>query len=170
MRSNGDSVSKIRLKQWTNVELKQSVGHCLAGPYIVRLSHTLSDLAIHCSAGGLWKLNLQVGHCLVQAEHCPVGPYNVRYEVSGNTFFSQNPPLSFQTWFLSYGAPNQMKLGHKDHLNTRNKFLKEVFSKSNDFPSDFGWTQKLRFWGNDEKSMKSKGLEPWIHSKIGGRW
>jgi hypothetical protein len=62
-----------------------------------------------------------------------------------------------------------MKLGHKGHLNTRNKFSKEVFPKSNDFPSDFGGTKKLRFWGNEAKSMKSKGLELWIHSKVGGR-
>jgi hypothetical protein len=63
-----------------------------------------------------------------------------------------------------------MKLGHKGYLDTRNKFPTEVFfSKSNDFPSDFGLTQKLRFWGNEEKFMKSNGLEPWIHSKVGGR-
>jgi hypothetical protein len=29
--------------------------------------------------------------------------------------------------------------------------------------------KKPRFGGNEEKSMKSKGLESWIHSKIGGR-
>jgi hypothetical protein len=29
--------------------------------------------------------------------------------------------------------------------------------------------QNPRFWGNEEKSMKSKGLEPWIHSKVIGR-
>jgi hypothetical protein len=64
-----------------------------------------------------------------------------------------------------------MKLGHKGHLNTKNKFSKEVFPKSNDFSSDFGWTQKPSFRGGDEeKSMKSKELELWIHSKVGGRW
>jgi hypothetical protein len=31
-----------------------------------------------------------------------------------------------------------MKLGHKGHPNTRNKFPKEDFPKSNNFPSDFG--------------------------------
>jgi hypothetical protein len=31
-----------------------------------------------------------------------------------------------------------MKLGHKGHLNTRNKLSKEVFLNSNDFTSDFG--------------------------------
>jgi hypothetical protein len=39
-----------------------------------------------------------------------------------------------------------MKLGHNDHLNTRNKLPKEIFFKSNDFPSHFGWTKKPRFW------------------------
>jgi hypothetical protein len=29
--------------------------------------------------------------------------------------------------------------------------------------------EKSRFWGNRKKSTKSKGLEPWIHSKVGGR-
>jgi hypothetical protein len=31
-----------------------------------------------------------------------------------------------------------MKLGYNGHLNTRNTFLKEVFSKSSNFPSNFG--------------------------------
>jgi hypothetical protein len=62
-----------------------------------------------------------------------------------------------------------MKVGHKGHLNTRNKFPKEVFPKSKYFPSDFGCTKKPRFRGNEEKSMKSKGLELWIHSKVEGR-
>jgi hypothetical protein len=31
-----------------------------------------------------------------------------------------------------------MKHRYKGHLNTKNKFPKEVFPKSNDFPSDFG--------------------------------
>jgi hypothetical protein len=34
---------------------------------------------------------------------------------------------------LSYRASNQMKLGHKGHLDTRNKF-----NKSKGFPFDFG--------------------------------
>jgi hypothetical protein len=71
---------------------------------------------------------------------------------------------------LSYRAPNQIKFGHKGHLSIRNKFPKEVSSKSRDFPFNFRWTQKPRFWENEEKSVKSKRLEPWIHSKVGGRW
>jgi hypothetical protein len=61
-----------------------------------------------------------------------------------------------------------MKLGHNGHLNTRNKFPKEFFPKSNDFHSNFGWTQKASFGGNEEKSKESKELEPWIQSKVGG--
>jgi hypothetical protein len=87
-----------------------------------------------------------------------------------NAIFSQNPPLSSWVWFLNYSTPNQMKLRHKRYLNTKNKFPKEVFPKSNNFPSDFGWTQKPRFWGNEEKFIKSKRLQPRIDSKIGGRW
>jgi hypothetical protein len=41
--------------------------------------------------------------------------------------FSQNLPLSSQVSFLSYSAPNRIKLRHKGHLNKRNKFAKEVF-------------------------------------------
>jgi hypothetical protein len=35
-----------------------------------------------------------------------------------------------------------MKSGHKDHLNTRNTFSKEVFPKFKDFPFDFELTQE----------------------------
>jgi hypothetical protein len=87
-----------------------------------------------------------------------------------NAIFSQNSSLSFQTWLLSNRPPNRMKLGHNGQLNTRNKFPKVGFSQSNDFSSNFGWTQKSRFWGNEEKSIKSKELEQCIHFKVGGRW
>jgi hypothetical protein len=50
-----------------------------------------------------------------------------------------------------------MKHGYKGHLNSMIKFSKVVFPKSNDFPSDFVCTQKPRFLGNKEKSIKSKG-------------
>jgi hypothetical protein len=62
-----------------------------------------------------------------------------------------------------------MILGHKGQLSTRNKLPKEVFPKSNDFPSDFGSTQESRFRGNEEKSMKLKGLEPCIYIKVRAR-
>jgi hypothetical protein len=39
---------------------------------------------------------------------------------------------------LSNRSSNHIKLGHKCHLNTGNKFLKEVFPKSKVFPSNFG--------------------------------
>jgi hypothetical protein len=63
-----------------------------------------------------------------------------------------------------------MKLGHKGHLNKRNNISKEFF-----FPNlkisllILDELEKPIFSGNREKSAKSKGLEPWIHSKDGGR-
>jgi hypothetical protein len=51
----------------------------------------------------------------------------VQWEVFGNEIFTKNPSLSSETWSLSNKAPNWMKLGYKGHLNTRNKFPKEVF-------------------------------------------
>jgi hypothetical protein len=76
-------------------------------------------------------LSAGTGFCLLE-------PDFVRREVFGNAFSSQNLPLSSQISFLSNRSPNWMKLGHKGHLNKRNKFPKVVFSKSKDFPSDFG--------------------------------
>jgi hypothetical protein len=63
-----------------------------------------------------------------------------------------------------------MKLRHKGHLNTRNRFPKVGF-----FPNPtislliLDELKKSRFWGNEEKFMKSKGLKLWIHSKVIGR-
>jgi hypothetical protein len=141
------------------------------------VSRTLSCGAIHCPVGldivwlGVygtqnWRLDL----VRVKSDTARWG-----WTLSGrrsleNAIFFQNLPLSSQVWFLSYSAPNWMKLRHNGHLNTGNKFPKEVFPKSKDFPSDFGWTRKPKFWGNKLNSMKSKGLEPWIHSKVGDRW
>jgi hypothetical protein len=153
----GHPVSKIWPKHWTTVGLKLSVGHCPVEPDIVQLGvsraqNWRSDLVWATSDIVRWGWILSGRRSLE------------------NAIFFQNSYLSSQIWFLSYSTPNRMRLGHKGHLNTWNKFLRVVFPKSNDFPSDFGWTQKARFWGNEEKSMKSKGLEPWIHIKVGGRW
>jgi hypothetical protein len=62
-----------------------------------------------------------------------------------------------------------MKLGHKGYLNTRNKFPKRVFSNPKISLPILDELEKSRFWGNQEKSTKSKELEPFIHSKVGGR-
>jgi hypothetical protein len=62
-----------------------------------------------------------------------------------------------------------MKLGHKGHLNIRNKFPKEVFPKSNDSFLIWDELKNLGFGGDEEKSIKSKGLESWIHSKVRGK-
>jgi hypothetical protein len=62
-----------------------------------------------------------------------------------------------------------MKLGHKGHLNTRNKFQKGVFPNPKISLLILDELQESRFGGKWEKSTKSKGLEAWIHSKVGGR-
>jgi hypothetical protein len=62
-----------------------------------------------------------------------------------------------------------MKLGHKGHLNTRNKFLKRFFPNPKISLLILDELKEPRFWGKWEKSAKSKELEPWIHSKIGDR-
>jgi hypothetical protein len=95
------------------------------------LSRTLSGGARHYPTADFWSSKLKVGPCSGHVGHCPVGSLK-------NAIFSQNQPLSSQVSFLSYSAPNRMKFGHKGHLNTRNKFPKEVFPKSNDFSFDFG--------------------------------
>jgi hypothetical protein len=143
MRSIGRPVSKIWSKWWMNVELKLSVGHCPVESDLVRLEFFWSSKL---------KARPYLGHVSVQWGWTLSG---MRY--LKNMIFSQNPLLSSQVWFLSCTAQNRMKLGHKSHLNTRNKFPKEVFPKSNDSLSDFRWTQKPRFWRNEDKFMKSKG-------------
>jgi hypothetical protein len=153
MGSIGHPVSKIWPKLWANIGLKTLAGQCPVRP-----------------TGGLWKLKWQAEQCSGQVGQCPVGPDKVRLGVSENTNFGQNPPISSQTWFLSYRPRNRMKLGQNGHLNIMNKFPKEVFPKFKDFNFDFEWTQRIRFWENWVKSVKSNGLEPWIHSKVGGRW
>jgi hypothetical protein len=62
-----------------------------------------------------------------------------------------------------------MKLGHKGHLTTRNKFPKRFFPNPNISLPILDKLEEPRFCGKRKKSTKSKGLEPWIHSKIGGR-
>jgi hypothetical protein len=62
-----------------------------------------------------------------------------------------------------------MKLGHKDHLNTSNKFPMRFFSNPMIFFPILDELEEPGFWENWEKSTKLKGLEPWIHFKIGGR-
>jgi hypothetical protein len=62
-----------------------------------------------------------------------------------------------------------MKLGHKDHLNTRNKFPNRVFPNPKISLPILDELEESRFWRKWEKSTKMKGLEPWIHSMVGGR-
>jgi hypothetical protein len=62
-----------------------------------------------------------------------------------------------------------MKLGYKGHLNTRNKFQKRFFPNLKISLPILDELQKSMFWRKLEKSAKSKGLEIWIHSNVGGR-
>jgi hypothetical protein len=70
---------------------------------------------------------------------------------------------------LSYGASKWMKLGHNGHLNTSNKFPMRVFQNLKISLPILNELKEPRFWEKREKSTKSKGIEPWIHFKIGGR-
>jgi hypothetical protein len=51
-----------------------------------------------------------------------------------------------------------MKPGYKGHLNKRNNIPKEVFLKSKDFPSDFGWTQTTKLLGEPGEIHQIKGV------------
>jgi hypothetical protein len=52
-----------------------------------------------------------------------------------------------------------MKLGHKGHLDTRNKFPMRFFRNPKISLPILDEHEKPRFWENQEKSGKSKGLE-----------
>jgi hypothetical protein len=56
-----------------------------------------------------------------------------------------------------------------DDLNIRNKFPKRFFPNPNISLPILDELEEFRFWGKWEKPAKSKGLEPWIHSKVRGR-
>jgi hypothetical protein len=62
-----------------------------------------------------------------------------------------------------------MKLGHKGHLNTSNMFPMRFFPNPKILFPILNELEEPMFWEKWEKSTKSKGLEPWIHFKIGGR-
>jgi hypothetical protein len=51
-----------------------------------------------------------------------------------------------------------MKLGHKGHLNTRNKFSKRFFPNPKISPLIFDELKEPRFWGKLEKSKPSKAI------------
>jgi hypothetical protein len=53
-----------------------------------------------------------------------------------------------------------MKLGHNDHLNTRNKFQKRLFSNPKISLPVLDELKETRFWRKRGRSTKSKGLEP----------
>jgi hypothetical protein len=70
---------------------------------------------------------------------------------------------------LSYEAQNLLKLGQNGHLNARNKFSKRFFPNPKISLPVLVEHENPRFWGNQEKSTKLKGLEPCIHYMVGGR-
>jgi hypothetical protein len=76
---------------------------------------------------------------------------------------------SFPTLILELGAPKWMKLGHKGHLNTSNKFSMSFFPNPKISLLILNELEEPRFWEKREKPTKSKELEIWIHFKIGGR-
>jgi hypothetical protein len=93
-------------------------------------------------------------------------------DISGNWAGYVRPTQKFlsKLWFLSYGAPKWMKLGHNGHLNTSNIFPMSFFPNSKISLLILDELEEPRFWEKHEKFTKSKGLEPWIHFKIRGRW
>jgi hypothetical protein len=62
-----------------------------------------------------------------------------------------------------------MKLELMGHLNKRNKFSKEVFPNPMIFLLILDELENLGLGANEHKSMKSNGLEPWIHYKVRDR-
>jgi hypothetical protein len=62
-----------------------------------------------------------------------------------------------------------MKLEYNGHINTSNKFSMRFFPNPKIFFLILDELEETRFWEKWEKSIKSKGLEPWIHFKIRGR-
>jgi hypothetical protein len=103
---------------------------------IVWWSYPLSDRTEHCPTGGFWNLKTK--------DRTLSGSYRTLSSRRSleNVIFSQNLPLSSQPWFLSYRAPNRIKLRHKSHLNTRNKFPNEVFFQIQGFPFWFWMNSK----------------------------
>jgi hypothetical protein len=53
-----------------------------------------------------------------------------------------------------------MELEHKGHLNISNKFPIRAFPNPNIFLMILDKLKEPRFWEKQEKSTKSKGLEP----------
>jgi hypothetical protein len=102
MRSNRHSASKIWPKQWTDIVLKLSSGHCPLGPDFI---HWEVSRISKCKSDIIW-----VKSDIVRWDQTLSGRRSLE-----NTIFSQNLSLSSQTWFLSYRAPNQMKHGHKGY-------------------------------------------------------
>jgi hypothetical protein len=95
--------------------------------------------------------------------------WTLEHNITEQHVFSTQTQIS-QQLISSYSSPNLTKFGHRGHLNKRNNISKEFFPNSKISLLIFDELEKPRFLGKREKSTKSKGLEPWSHSKDGGRW
>jgi hypothetical protein len=62
-----------------------------------------------------------------------------------------------------------MKPRNNGHPDTRNKLPEMFFPNPKISLLILDKLEEARFWGKQEKSAKSNGLELWIHSTIGGR-
>jgi hypothetical protein len=134
------------------------------------VSQTLSGGAKHCLIVSdiIWlevsrNSKLKVRPCPGQVGHCPVGGLRkMRFSPKIRSFLPK-----FDSWAIIL----QIKWNLDTRVtSTQEKVPQRGFPKSNAFPFNFGWIKKPMFWGNEEKSMKSNELEPWIHSKVRGRW
>jgi hypothetical protein len=106
-------------------------------------------------------LKLSVGHCLVELDTVRLGfleLQNKGWTLSGSSrTLSDRRPLENTIFFLKIrpflpkfdSLATMLQIEYNLNTNVtstqKNKFTKEVFPKSNNFFSDFGWTQKHRF-------------------------
>jgi hypothetical protein len=83
-----------------------------------------------------------------------------------------NPLKNFHLNFDSWAMRHQIRWT----LDIRVTLIQGISSQRDFFPNlkislpILHELKKPRFLWNRKKSAKSKGLEPWIHSKVGGRW
>jgi hypothetical protein len=81
--------------------------------------------------------------CLALDRICPVSA-----DISGKQarYVRPTQKLPSQLWFLSYEAPKWMKLGHKGHLNTSNKFRMRFFPNPKISLPILNELEEPRFW------------------------
>jgi hypothetical protein len=82
---------------------------------------------------------------------------------------SVHPETFFSTLIIQLGGTKLDETWTQGSPQQKEQVPKEVFTKSKDFLLILDELKECRFWGKWEKSVKSNGLVPWIHSKVGGR-